>query len=71
MTIESLIHNDFPIGKKYGIIYADPPWSFYNDSDSIPNKTSRVGVRKPPYAVMSSENIAKLPVVYRYRDHSH
>lgn len=48
--------------KKYKIIYADPPWSYYNDSDSTPNHTTRVGVRKPPYSVLSSETIKKLPV---------
>jgi len=31
----------FP-NKKYQIIYADPPWSYYNDSDSYPGKTTTV-----------------------------
>jgi len=48
--------------KKYHIIYADPPWSFYNDSDSVFDKTTKIGVYKPPYPVLSSENIKKIPV---------
>lgn len=47
---------------KYNIIYADPPWSYYNDSDSYPEKTTRVGVRKPPYPVLGSDTIAKIPI---------
>lgn len=48
--------------KKYKIIYADPPWSYYNDSDSYFSKTTKVGVRKPPYNVLGSDSIKKLPV---------
>lgn len=48
--------------KKYSIIYADPPWSYYNDSDSFFEKTSKVGVYKPPYPVLGSESIKALPV---------
>lgn len=48
--------------KKYSIIYADPPWSFYNDSDSIVNCTTHVGVRRPPYPCLGSETIKKIPV---------
>ena len=47
---------------KYKIIYCDPPWSFYNDSDSYFNKTTKVGMRKPPYNVLSTKNIMELPV---------
>lgn len=48
--------------KKYRVIYADPPWSYYNDSDSPEDKTTKVGVRKPPYPVLGSETIKKFPV---------
>jgi len=39
------------IDKKYQIIYADPPWSFQGG-----------GGRKPPYPVMKTEEIKKLPI---------
>ena len=48
--------------KKYQIIYADPPWSYYNDNNAKPNCTTIKGMRRPPYRVMGSEDIAKLPV---------
>ena len=50
--------------KKYQIIYADPPWSYYNDMTVIPEKNhSGLGLmRKVPYPVMSSEDIKALPV---------
>lgn len=48
--------------KKYQIIYADPPWSYYNDSNAKTDCTTIKGMRRPPYKVMSSENIAKLQV---------
>jgi len=48
--------------KKYQIIYADPPWSYYNDSNSYFDKTTKVGFRKPPYPVMATKNIMALPV---------
>ena len=48
--------------KKYQIILADPPWSYYNDSDAKPNCTTIRGMRKPPYPVMSSRSIKKLKV---------
>lgn len=48
--------------KKYNIIYADPPWSYYNDSNAKPDCTTVVGMRRPPYPVMSSNNIMNLPV---------
>lgn len=43
--------------KKFAIIYADPPWSFYNDSDALPDCTTVKGMRRPPYPVMSSQSI--------------
>lgn len=48
--------------KKYQIIYADPPWSYYNDSNAKQNCTTVKGMRRPPYAVMSSSDIMKLPI---------
>ena len=51
----------FP-NKKYQIIYADPPWSYYNDSDSYPGKTTTVGMRNVPYPVLGTKNIIAIPV---------
>lgn len=48
--------------KKYLIIYADPPWSYYNDSTADPDCTTVKGMRRPPYRVLGSEDIKKLPV---------
>jgi len=48
--------------KKYQIIYADPPWSYYNDSNARQNCTTVKGMRRPPYPVMGSDAIANLPV---------
>ena len=48
--------------KKYKIIYADPPWSYYNDSTVLPDCTTVKGVRRPPYPVMSSKDIKNLPI---------
>ena len=51
----------FP-NKKYKIIYADPPWSYYNDSTAKTDCTTVKGMRRPPYPVMSSMEIKTLPV---------
>ena len=48
--------------KKYNIIYADPPWSYYNDKTVKPDCTTIKGMRRPPYPVMSSADIMKLPI---------
>lgn len=48
--------------KKYNIVYADPPWSYYNDSTAKNNCTTIKGMRRPPYPVMSSDSIKKLPI---------
>ncbi len=48
--------------KKYEIIYADPAWSYYNDSDAKPDCTTVKGMRRPPYSVMGSESIKSLKV---------
>lgn len=48
--------------KKYKIIYADPPWSYYNDSTAKQDCTTIKGMRRPPYSVMSSRSIMDLPI---------
>jgi len=48
--------------KKYQIILADPPWSYYNDSNAKPDCTTVKGMRRPPYSVMSSKEIIDLPI---------
>ena len=47
---------------KYQIIYADPAWSYYNDSTAKQDCTTVKGMRRPPYQVMSSNEIKKLPI---------
>jgi N6-adenosine-specific RNA methylase IME4 len=39
-----------------------PPWSYYNDKTVLPDCTTVKGMRRPPYAVMSTEDIKNLPV---------
>lgn len=48
--------------KKYSVIYADPPWSYYNDSTARYDCTTVRGMRRPPYSVMASSEIKALPV---------
>ena len=48
--------------KKYNIIYADPPWSYYNDMSVNVDCTTVRGMRRPPYPVLSSKDIMKFPV---------
>ena len=48
----------FNTGKKYQIIYADPPWS-YKQSGGV--KNSR-GMAKQHYQTMPTEDICKLPI---------
>ena len=48
--------------KKYQIIYADPAWSYYNDSTAKQDCTTVKGMRRPPYSVMSSTEIMNLPI---------
>jgi len=50
------------MNKKYQIILADPPYSYYNDSNAAYDCTTVVGMRRPPYNVMSSESIKNLPI---------
>lgn len=48
--------------KRYKIIYADPAWSYYNDSSASVDCTTVKGMRRPPYGVMSTEAIKALSV---------
>ena len=48
--------------KKYNIIYADPPWSYYNDMSVNADCTTVRGMRRPPYPVLSSKDIMKFPI---------
>lgn len=53
----------FP-NKRYAVIYADPPWSYYNDMTVTPdeNKSGKGLMKKVPYPVMSSEDIKRMRV---------
>lgn len=48
--------------KKFDIVYADPPWSYYNDMSVKPDCTTVKGMRRPPYPVLSIADICKIPV---------
>jgi len=48
--------------KTYSIIYADPPWSYYNDTNAKADCTTVKGMRRPPYPVMGSRDIMALPI---------
>lgn len=48
--------------KRYDVIYADPPWSYYNDMSVEVDCTTVRGMRRPPYPVLSSKDIGELPV---------
>ena len=47
---------------KYEIIYADPPYSYYNDMSVSPDVTTVKGMRRPPYSVLSTDDIANLKI---------
>lgn len=47
---------------KYDIIYADPPWSYYNDMSVSVDCTTVRGMRRPPYPVLSSKDIGEIPI---------
>lgn len=47
---------------KYDIIYADPPWSYYNDMSVGVDCTTVRGMRRPPYSVLSSSDIKAIPI---------
>ncbi|MBC8490396.1 MAG: DNA methyltransferase [Bacteroidetes bacterium] len=46
----------------YEIIYADPPWSFYNNMSVEPDCTTVKGIRRPPYRVLSTKDIMNIQV---------
>ena len=48
--------------KKYDIVYADPPWSYYNDMSVLPDCTTIRGMRRPPYPVLSVRDICAFDV---------
>ena len=48
--------------KQYNVIYADPPWSYYNDSDATEDCTTNKGLKRPPYPVLGSKTIKSIPV---------
>lgn len=52
------------MNKKYNVIYSDPPWSYYNDMTILPrdNKSGGGSMTHPQYPVMSSTDIAALPI---------
>lgn len=52
----------FSTQNKYDVVYADPPWSYYNDMTVGPDCTTVKGMRRPPYPVMSVKDICDLPV---------
>ncbi len=52
----------FSTTNRYEIVYADPPWSYYNDMTVNPDCTTVKGMRRPPYPVMSIKDICELPV---------
>lgn len=47
---------------KYDIVYADPPWSYYNDMSVRPDCTTVRGMRRPPYPVLSIKDICAFDV---------
>lgn len=48
--------------EKFDIIYADPPWSYYNDMSVDPDCTTVKGMRRPPYPVLSVKDICSIGV---------
>lgn len=58
--------------KTFSIIYADPPWSFYNDMTVTPeqDKSGSGSMKHPPYPMLSSKDIARLPVASICKDNA-
>ena len=56
--------------KKYDVIYADPPWSYYNDQSVNPDCTTVKGMRRPPYPVLSIKDICSFPISQIAKDNS-
>lgn len=51
-----------PLLSGFEVVYADPPWSYYNDMSVDPDCTTVRGVRRPPYPVLSVADIKSQPV---------
>ena len=47
---------------KFNVIYADPPWGYYNDTSAKQDCTTVKGMRRPPYSTMSSADIMSMNV---------
>jgi len=57
-----MIEDIIKTSKKYQVIYADPPWSYYNDASVTPEQVGNNVLIKPPYSVLSSKDICNIPV---------
>jgi site-specific DNA-methyltransferase (adenine-specific) len=57
-----MIEDIIKTGKKYQVIYADPPWSYYNDMSVTPEHVGKNVLINPPYPVLSSKDIKSIPV---------
>lgn len=57
---------EFPVGRKYKIVYADPPWDYYsfkgNTEKSFLNKKRVWGIAESNYNTLDLESIKSLPV---------
>lgn len=66
---------ELPTRKKYGVIYADPPWdigSFGRGKDTRIGRVYKVGSTvPPPYPVMRDAEIEELPVQDIAEENSH
>lgn len=60
ITLEETIENfkAFTAGKKYGTIYADPPWQFQNRTGKVAPEHRRLN----RYPTMTLQNIISMPV---------
>lgn len=60
---ECMLHPFVGLPGPFSVIYADPPWSYYNDTTlQTPKLVKQGGMKYPPYPVMASEEIKRLPV---------
>lgn len=57
-----MVTDIYTTDRRYGVIYADPPWSYYNDMSVGPDCTTVRGMRRPPYPVLSVKDICSIPV---------
>jgi len=54
-----MYYTDFPVGKKYKIIYADPAWTYESDPNS---KRGIWGLAQNEYKTMTFNQLKELPV---------